>query len=101
MRGGGVEDGLGPDEGVVVVREDGLFLGAEVAEEGPPGDARGAAISSTVVASYPFVAKSSIAAAASSRRILSRWAAARDPAAVSGASGAAVARGDLAGWDMA
>ncbi len=31
-----------------------------------------AAISSTVVASYPLVAKSSIAAVASSRRILSR-----------------------------
>src|SRR3954469_23027408 len=59
-----------------------------------------AAISSTVVASYPLVANSSIAAAASSRRILSRWAAARLPAALSGASGVAGVREDLAGWDM-
>lgn len=59
-----------------------------------------AAISSAVVASYPLVANSSIAAAASSRRILSRWAAARLPAALSGASGVAGVREDLAGWDM-
>ncbi len=60
-----------------------------------------AAISSTVVASYPLVANSSMAAVASSRRILSRWAAARVPAALSGASGAEEARGEvLAGWDI-
>lgn len=53
------------------------------------------------MASYPFVAKSSMAAAASSRRILSRCAAARVPAELSGASGAEEARGEvLAGWDI-
>src|SRR6476646_1998866 len=41
-----------------------------------------------------------MAAAASSRRILSRWAAARLPAALSGASGVAGVREDLAGWGM-
>lgn len=59
-----------------------------------------AAISSTVVASYPLVANSSIAAAASSRRIFSRWAAARVPAALSGTSDLVLVREDLAGWDM-
>lgn len=60
-----------------------------------------AAISSTVVASYPLVANSSIAAAASSRRILSRCAAALVPAGLSWESEAVVARGeDLAGWDI-
>lgn len=63
-----------------------------------------AAISSTVVASYPLAEKSSIAAAASSRRILSRWAAARLPAALSGASDVADVRvgrfDEAAGWGM-
>lgn len=70
-----------------------------MAEEGPAGDPAAAAISSTVVASYPFVENSSMAAAANSRRIFSRWAAAR-PAARSGASVEAAIREDLAGWGM-
>lgn len=86
VRGRRVQDGLRADEGVVVVGEDRLFLGTEVPEERPARDPGRAAISSTVVASYPLVENNSIAAADSSRRIFSRWAAARLPAALSGVS---------------
>lgn len=101
VRGGGIEDGLGPDEGVVVVREDGLLLGPEVAEEGAAGDPG---------RPRDLVDRRRLVPLRGEQlhRRRGQFAAHLEPLgggpgaawAVSGASVAAEERGDLAGWDM-